>query len=168
MNNKQDKGNRMSLSDEGVANMVDALKRKFNYVKPDDRVVGRVRDYKPGDWFKAQTIDEMQVFFLSRLPAIRDAARAHGYAIGLHGSARRDFDLMAMPWIESASNKDELAHAIAVAACGITREGPYVWEKKPNGRSAVSICICWTDHANPDFRDMIGVGHIDLSVIEHT
>lgn len=158
----------MSLSDEGVANMVDALKSKFNYVKPEDSVVGRVRDYEPGAWFKARTIDEMQVFFLSRLHAIRDAAKEHGYAIGLHGSVRRDFDLMAIPWTESASDKDTLAHAIAVAACGITREGPYVWEKKPRGRSAVSLCICLTDHANPDFKDMIGAGHIDLSVIENT
>lgn len=126
----------------------------------------RIKKYVVGNWFTARTIEEMQEFYLSRLPSIRTAARKHGYAIGIHGSMRRDFDLMAMQWVEGASDKDTLAHAIAVAACGITQDGAYVWEKKPNGRSAVSICICWTDHTNQDFKDMIGAGHVDLSVIE--
>lgn len=124
-------------------------------------------DYTPGTWFNARTLDEMQAFYLSRLPAIREAAKEHGYAIGLHGSTRRDFDLMAMQWSDSAADKDVLAHAIAIAACGITRDGGYQWEKKPNGRFAVSIPICWTNHANPDF-DKPSVGHIDLSVIDPT
>lgn len=124
-------------------------------------------EYVPGHWFEARTLDEMQAFYLSRLPAIREAAKEHGYAIGLHGSTRRDFDLMAMQWRAAASDKDALAHAIAVAACGITREGVYQWEQKPSGRFAASIPICWTDHANPDFKNKPSVGHIDLSVIDH-
>jgi len=156
----------MSLSNEKVAAMVDSLRSNFSYVKPQDRAYSSVLNYITGDWFKARTIDEMQSFYFSRLPAIREAARQHGYAIGLHGSARRDFDLMAMQWTSEASNKDTLAHAIAIAACGITCDGPYRWEKKPNGRAAVSICICWADHSNPEFNGMLSVGHIDLSVID--
>ena len=121
--------------------------------------------YIVGTWFQARSIEEMQEFYLDRLPAIRDAAKHHGYAIGVHGSMRRDFDLIAVPWGNEPSDKDTLAHAIAVAACGITRDGPYTWEKKPQGRSSVSICICWADHSNPDFVNMIGAGHIDLSVV---
>lgn len=124
-----------------------------------------IRDYKPGQWFDARTLDEMQSFYLSRLPAIREAAKQHGYAIGLHGSERRDFDLMAMQWREGASDKDTLARAIADAACGIRREGAYDWESKPSGRVATSIPVCWTAHDNPDF-DKPSVGHIDLSLIE--
>lgn len=123
-------------------------------------------EYTPGEWFKARTIEEMRSFYLSRLPVIREAAKEHGYAIGLHGSTVRDFDLMAMQWQEGASDKDTLAHAIAIAACGITRDGDYQWEQKPRGRFAVSIPICWTDHSNPDFKDKLSLGHIDLSVIE--
>ena len=122
-------------------------------------------EYTPGEWFNARTIDQMQQFYLHRLPAIREAARGLGYAIGTQGSQRRDFDLMAMQWREDAADPDELAHAIAKATCGITRNGAYQWEKKPLGRIAVSIPICWTDHANPDFKEMLSVGHIDLSVI---
>lgn len=126
----------------------------------------RISAYMPGQWFDARTLDEMQAFYLSRLPAIREAAQQHGYAIGLHGSTRRDFDLMAMQWREGASEKDALAHTIAVAACGIAREGAYQWEQKPNGRFAVSLPICWTDHNNPEFGDKPSLGHIDLSVID--
>jgi hypothetical protein len=107
----------------------------------------------------------MQAFYLSRLPAIRAAAKEHGYAIGLHGSMRRDFDLMAMQWCDDAADKDTLARAVADAACGIRREGAYDWERKPNGRFATSIPICWTDHENPEFDNMLSLGHVDLSVI---
>jgi hypothetical protein len=124
-------------------------------------------EYEPGEWFNARTLDEMQAFYMSRLPAIRKAAEEHGYAIGLHGSTRRDFDLMAMQWRDDASDKDALAHAIAVAACGITRDCAHQWEQKPNRRFAVSLPICWTDRANPDFENKPSVGHIDLSVIDH-
>lgn len=118
-----------------------------------------------GSWYECHTIDEMQQFYLSRLPAIREAAKACGYAIGLHGSGRRDFDLMAMQWIDDCATPDELAHAIAKAACGIVREGPYQWEKKPQGRIATSFTICWTDHSDAFPKGMLSLGHIDLSII---
>lgn len=124
----------------------------------------RTPEYTPGQWLDVRTLDEMQAFYMARLPAIREAAKEHGYAIGMHGSARRDFDLMAMQWRAGASDKNALAHAIAIAACGITRAGDFQWEVKPNGRFAVSMPICWLDHGNPDF-DKPSMGHIDLSVI---
>jgi hypothetical protein len=115
--------------------------------------------WKLGEWFKAESVDEMQRFYRARLPAIREAAREHGYAIGVHGSERRDFDLIACPWREGASDPDTLAHAVAMAACGITRQGPYDWTKKPLGRVAVSIPVCWTAR-----HRVTNDGHIDLSV----
>lgn len=118
-----------------------------------------------GSWFEARTIDELQAFYLSRLPEIRAAAKKCGYAIGMHGSARRDFDLMAMPWTDECSTADELAHAIATAACGITREGPYQWETKPQGRIATSFTVCWTDHSEAFPKDMLSLGCIDLSIM---
>lgn len=120
-----------------------------------------VEVYEPGNWYHAHTIDEMQAFYLSRLSTIREAARRHGYAIGIHGSQRRDFDLIAMQWRDEASDKDVLAHAIAEAACGISRNGPYEWEQKPSGRVATSFPICWTE-----WHGMISAGHIDLSLID--
>lgn len=123
-------------------------------------------EYRPGHWFEPKSIDEMQAFFTSRVPAIREAAREYGYAIGLHGSMRRDLDLIAVPWRDGAADKDNLAHAISMAACGLAREGrKYQWEAKPAGRIATSLPLCWTDHDNPEFGDVPGMGHIDLSVM---
>jgi hypothetical protein len=45
-----------------------------------------VQDYKLGNWFDATTVDLMEQFYLSRLPALREAAKKLGYALGLHGS----------------------------------------------------------------------------------
>lgn len=117
-------------------------------------------DYTPGDWFQAATVDDLERFFVSRLPAIREAAQAHGYAIGLHGSCRRDLDLIAVPWRDGSSDADTLAHAIAQAACGLSRAGAYDWESKPASRIAASIPICW-----PGWHGQDGAGHIDLSVM---
>lgn len=116
-------------------------------------------EYVHGEWYKARDRDDLEAFFASLLPAIREAAREHGYAIGLHGSLRRDMDLIATPWREGESDKDTLAHAIAVAACGITRDGNYQWTEKPLGRFATSIPCCWSSWYNE-----VGTGHIDLSV----
>ena len=124
-------------------------------------------DVTLGSWFKVKTIDEMSNFYMSRLPFIRSAARDHGYAIGLHGSTRRDFDLIAVPWGDIYSNKDVLAKAIQNAACGITNNS-FVWEEKPNGRSATAFPICWTEfHYSFGEPRMISGGHIDLSVMEN-
>jgi hypothetical protein len=122
-----------------------------------------VKNYVPGSWFTATSIDEMEEFFLSRLSAIRYVAKVCGYALGLHGSCRRDFDLIAVPWIENPSSIDFLAHQIALAACGITRDSSYDWESKPLGRFATSIPICWTEF--PVHQNTPGLGHIDLSVM---
>lgn len=123
----------------------------------------KIIEYQPGTWFTAGTIDEMQAFYLSRLPVIREAAKEHGYAIGLHGSARRDLDLMAMPWREGCADKNTLAITLQHAACGISYDKipPQMWEQKPAGRWAISLPICWTE-----WTGMTSAGHIDLSVIE--
>jgi Lar family restriction alleviation protein len=158
----------LSSKDEAKAEAVIAWNRRAPAAAPAPvaAISDAIAAYRPGTWFDARTIDEMQAFYMSRLPAIREAAKEHGYAIGLHGSARRDFDLLAMPWREGAADRDTLAHAIADAACGILREGAYDWEAKPAGRVATSIPICWTAHDNPDFDGMISAGHIDLSLID--
>ncbi|WP_019573401.1 hypothetical protein [Curvibacter lanceolatus] len=136
-----------------VTNERDALRAQVEaLIKP-------VIHYTQGAWFMASSIEEMQAFFESRLPAIRATAYANGYAIGVHGSMRRDMDLIAAPWCEGAADAETLAHAIAKAACGIDRDGAYNWEQKPFGRIATSLPICWVDNG------VDGAGHIDLSVM---
>lgn len=116
-------------------------------------------EVKLGEWCEVKTVDEMQAFYLSRLPAIREAARELGWAIGVHGSTRRDFDLVGLPWREGHADKDALARAVQKAACGFTMT-EYRWEQKPVGRMATSFAVCW-----PTWHGMISAGCIDLSVM---
>lgn len=92
---------------------------------------------------------------------VREVARAHGYAIGVHGSGERDLDLIAVPWTDEATAADVLVEAIRVAVGGFiinradakpndyTKRNP---EPKPHGR------LAWSIHLG-------GGPYIDLSVI---
>lgn len=91
-----------------------------------------------------------------RLPAIDDAARRLGYAIGLHGSETRDFDLIAVPWTSEAASAESLAEAIREAVGGVFNEREGV---EPNPGVRAHGRLCWS----------IGIGgedrYIDLSVM---
>jgi hypothetical protein len=64
--------------------------------------------------------------------------REVGYAIGVHGSLKRDFDLIAAPWTpEAVGNHDLIVHLCA--GLKATRVGGP--EYKPHGRVAVTIQI---------------------------
>jgi hypothetical protein len=106
----------------------------------------RLADYSAGreTWFHCQSINQMEAFYRSRIPSITAAARMCGYAIGVHGSLRRDLDLIAVPWVEGHESKDVLARSIQAAACGITNSS-YQWEAKPLGRVATAFPIAWHD-----------------------
>lgn len=94
----------------------------------------------------------------------RAAAKNHGYALASHGTLTRDVDLIAVPWIESASGHRKLAVAIA-EALGETgwaescRDGHTNPERKPHGRVAYAMHL---------FRNTEPKDHgwyIDLSVM---
>lgn len=66
-------------------------------------------------------------------------AREVGYAVGVHGSLKRDFDLIAAPWTDAAVGNAELIRHLCK---GLNAQ----WvgmshEKKPHGRVAVSIQV---------------------------
>lgn len=56
---------------------------------------------------------------------IRERARELGYAIAVHGSLKRDIDLIACPWAEGAAPARELAEALRVVC-----DGYYSWSMK--------------------------------------
>ena len=85
-----------------------------------------------------------------RLPIIREVAKSHGYAIAFHGSGIRDFDLVAVPWIDPISDAATLVEAIRVAVDGVilpydnTDKPQSEWRNpavRPHGRLAWSIQI---------------------------
>lgn len=82
---------------------------------------------------------------------IRELAREVGYAVGVHGSQERDFDLIAAPWVENAVGPLELAQHIAAGLGG--RVVDYERQDKPCGRWSCNI-------HTPDWTKLI-----DLSVM---
>lgn len=113
-------------------------------------------------WIHIENAEELVKFYLGILIPIRSAAKKCGYAIGVHGSMRRDLDLIAVPWVEEFSDKNDLAGAIQIAACGL-KSASYEWERKTHGRMATAFPVCWTWHCTPMIKSN---GHIDLSVME--
>jgi hypothetical protein len=65
-------------------------------------------------------------------------AREFGYSIALHGSMKRDVDLVAIPWVEDAADPDLLVSHLCGALDARRLTG---WEKKPNGRIAINLQI---------------------------
>ncbi len=49
------------------------------------------------------------------LPALREVAHRHGYALALHGSVERDVDILAAPWRDGATGAPGLMAALFTA-----------------------------------------------------
>lgn len=102
--------------------------------------------------------DRVAPFFYAPLYAdMRDAAEKCGYALALHGSMARDFDLIAVPWSESATGPAVLVRALSDAIgykplAGDPQNGTYPTTDKPHGR------LGWPIHL------MSGL-YIDLSIM---
>ncbi len=94
----------------------------------------------------------------------RVAARSKGYALAVHGTLRRDIDLVAVPWTDAACGPDELAQHITESLIKSDASYEQSWEiaaksreEKPHGRVAWSIPLKW--------KHQTGAGmYVDLSV----
>lgn len=62
----------------------------------------------------------------------------HGYALAVHGSLRRDFDLIAVPWIAIPSSPDIVIKEVTTKFAVSLIEGP---EERHHGRTAYTISI---------------------------
>lgn len=89
--------------------------------------------------------------FLALLPAIRLAAADCGYAIGLHGSLKRDFDLIAVAWVKDAKSPVELSDAVFLAA-GATKMRFNSEPGKPHGR--LNTAFDWGSYENKEYCDL--------------
>lgn len=97
---------------------------------------------------------------------IREQARELGYAVGVHGSLKRDIDLIAVPWSSDAVDPRTLAEAVREVAAansvlGVAFINPRFDDEyhragqpgaKPHGR------LVWSFHLG-------GGPYIDLSVM---
>ena len=55
-------------------------------------------------------------------PQLAEIARSHGYALAVHGSMGRDFDLVCIPWTEKPSKPvdvvNEMVNTLAIKTVG--------------------------------------------------
>lgn len=101
--------------------------------------------------------------YVALYPMLQQIAKRHGYALAVHGSLHKDFDLVAVPWVEEASAPIVLIRAFKKATRTVT--GHEQTDKlvkdcrptqKPHGRVAYSLHV--TNHG------MYG-GYLDISVM---
>jgi len=100
-------------------------------------------------------------------PRIREAARKCGYALGVHGSLRRDFDVIAVPWTRDAVPARELADAIKAAAEQVV---PCAYIRDTKGAANPDYFLNGCPGAKPHGRlvwsyHLGGGPYIDLSVM---
>lgn len=92
--------------------------------------------------------------FVQLIDLMRQNARHHGYALGVHGSLLRDIDLIAVPWVSRPKAPSTLKKSLQAL---IKVMHPHVYsnrkpDRKPQGR------VAWALH--------LGNGtYIDLSVM---
>ena len=78
------------------------------------------------------------VYAAALYPELAKIARKHGYALAAHGSLRRDFDLIGIPWVDAPSEPEEVV-ADFVKGFDIREIGEP--GMKPHGRRAWTLSI---------------------------
>lgn len=95
---------------------------------------------------------------------LRERAKELGYAIGVHGTLKRDIDLVACPWTDQAVPAEVLAEALRIVAEKVNgyaapnelEVDEYFMDGCPGGKPHGRLC--WTFHLG-------GGPYIDLSVM---
>lgn len=81
------------------------------------------------------------VYAAALYPDLATIAREHGYALAVHGSLARDFDLIAVPWVDNPSEPatvlDDITSKFAIRLITPKDKG----NDKPHGRQAFTISI---------------------------
>ena len=87
------------------------------------------------------------VYAAALYPGLAEITRRHGYALAVHGSLARDFDLLCVPWVEQPSTPEEVIESITQEYAVELRGGPPT--EKPHGRRAWTLSVgfgeCYID-----------------------
>lgn len=95
------------------------------------------------------------------LPTIQKTGREHGYTIALHGSMRTDMDVLAVPWIEDASDAETLIAAIMEAIGGHYAERD--WDTNPSSRPHGRLA--WAIYFDEESGRLCKGPYLDISVM---
>ena len=85
------------------------------------------------------------VYAAALYPDLAVVAREHGYALAVHGSLRRDFDLICIPWVESPSSPRDVVEAF-VSGFAIREVGGEPTTKE-HGRTAYTLAVGFGERA---------------------
>lgn len=84
------------------------------------------------------------VYAAAMYPELAAIFQRHGYALAVHGSLARDFDLIAVPWAETVAPAETvLAEVTTIFAVKVVGEA----EEKNHGRIAYTLCVGWGECA---------------------
>lgn len=72
---------------------------------------------------------------------LAEVCRRHGYALAIHGSLARDFDIVAIPWVATPSRPQAVVDEIVKMFAVQQVDGdPRTHE---HGRICYSLPVCW-------------------------
>lgn len=99
--------------------------------------------------------------YVAMYPRLAQAAMSCGYALAVHGSVARDFDLLAVPWTHYAEPAESVVEAVRAVCAGWihTPEAKQDPGVKPHGR------LVWTIHMGGPVNMKLPPAYIDLSVM---
>lgn len=95
-------------------------------------------------------------------PGLAQVARDHGYALAVHGTLGRDFDLICVPWVANPKGAQATVDAMCEAFAIYQSGAPEVRE---HGRLVYTICLqfgeCFLDLS---FTPSVSTGNEHVSV----
>lgn len=102
---------------------------------------------------------------------IRERARELGYAVGVHGTLKRDIDLIACPWSSGAVEPEQLAEQIRLvvekvsgyAQPGVREVSEYFLNGSPGAKDHGRLC--WTWYLDKKSSEDCQGTYVDLSVM---
>jgi hypothetical protein len=80
-------------------------------------------------------------------PQLAKVFREHGYALAVHGSVGRDFDLIAVPWVAEAGDPQDVIAACLAKFAFDKIPGQTVYSPRAHSRIAYKLHLSFGDCA---------------------
>lgn len=93
------------------------------------------------------------LIYVTLYPILKEIAYNYGYALGLHGSVQRDFDIIAVPWIQRPRSYKKMLKEFA-KEIGWTFDWSFSPTKKPHGRLAFTLLCQDNYHGENAYLDI--------------
>lgn len=102
------------------------------------------------------------IFYATCFEGLQKIARELGYNLLIHGSLNRDFDLVAVPWVDRPSPEMVLIRAFDVYFRGKSCDDAryYLFQKLPGGRNSYVINLNRREHGGEEDKEY----YLDISI----